>query len=48
METKICSKCREEKPLEEFYKNENRSTGYATYCKKCSLIAAKEWREKNK
>ena len=48
METKICSKCKEGKPLSEFYTNKNYSTGYATYCKKCSRIAAKEWREKNK
>ena len=48
METKICPKCREEKPLGEFYKDVSQSSGRATYCKKCSLIAAKEWREKNK
>ena len=48
METKRCSKCREEKPLEEFFKNERTSTGYTSYCKKCSLIAVKEWKEKNK
>ena len=48
MELKRCSKCSEEKPLSEFYKDENHSSGRATYCKKCSLIAAKEWREKNK
>ena len=48
MELKRCSKCSEEKPLSDFYKDENRPSGYATYCKKCSLIAAKEWREKNK
>ena len=48
METKRCSKCGEGKPLSEFYTSKNYSTGYATYCKKCSRIAAKEWREKNK
>ena len=48
METKRCSKCGEEKPLSEFYTDVSQSSGYATYCKKCSLIAAKEWREKNK
>ena len=48
METKICYKCREEKPLEEFYKNERMLTGYASYCKKCNRITAKEWSEKNK
>ena len=48
MGTKICPKCREEKPLGEFYTDASQSSGYATYCKKCSLIAAKEWREKNK
>lgn len=48
METKICSKCRERKHLEEFYTDVSQSCGRATYCKKCSLIAAKEWREKNK
>ena len=48
METKICSKCKERKPLEEFFKNERTPTGYTSYCKKCHLIAAKEWKEKNK
>ena len=48
MQLKKCSKCGEEKPLSEFYTDVSQSSGYATYCKKCSLIAAKEWREKNK
>ena len=48
METKRCSKCGERKPLSEFYTDISQSNGHASYCKKCNLIAAKEWREKNK
>jgi hypothetical protein len=39
---KICSICKEEKPLDEFWfnKKENR---YRSYCKKCGTKLSKEW-----
>ncbi len=33
--TRICSRCKVEKPLKEFYKNKSRSMGYTHQCKKC-------------
>lgn len=35
MKTKICSKCREEKPLSEFRKDKTKKDGYYSSCKKC-------------
>ena len=35
METKICSQCHEEKPIDEFYKNKNTKDGYHGQCKSC-------------
>lgn len=37
METKVCTKCKEEKPAttEYFTKDKNNKTGYFTYCKIC-------------
>ena len=46
METKRCSKCREEKPLEEFFKNERTSTGYTSYCKNVVLLLLKSGKKK--
>jgi hypothetical protein len=40
MKTKICSKCKEEKPISEFY---IRTNGYLySWCKKCSIIYSTE------
>jgi len=38
METKICSKCKEEKFICEFTKDKQRSDGYYVYCKKCRRV----------
>lgn len=48
METKICSKCGEEKSVEEFYKNKASRYGYATYCKKCAINYTKEYQNKKR
>jgi hypothetical protein len=54
---KICSKCKQEKPLDQFYPNKKRKDGYNVWCKNCNLIynsqfkdpeRRKKWREKNK
>lgn len=44
---KECSKCKENKPLESFYKDKQRVTGYALRCKECEKAVAKTSREKN-
>lgn len=35
METRVCTKCKEEKLLTEYYKNSLSKTGLTTYCKSC-------------
>ena len=42
--TKICSKCKQLKPLKDFVKNKNEKDGFHYRCKECD----KKWREKNK
>ena len=51
METKICSTCKEEKPLKEFHKNKTRKDGMVYQCKDCVKLheqskAIKEYRLK--
>ncbi len=45
--TKRCYRCKEHKPIEEFYKNRAQKDGRACDCKKCHLVAIKQWRDKN-
>jgi len=35
LKTKLCNKCSEEKPLEEFYSRRNVGDGYMNWCKDC-------------
>lgn len=45
METKVCSKCRRNKPLSDFYKQENHSDGLRSACKDCLKKADKKYRD---
>ena len=45
---KECSKCREIKPLTEFYKQSKSKDGFSNICKSCKSIQDKEYRENNK
>lgn len=38
-----CTKCKEEKPVSEFYKNKRSKRGYQTHCKQCR---SKDYKEK--
>jgi thiol-disulfide isomerase/thioredoxin len=40
MDTKICTKCKEEKPITEYYKNKLSKDGYQTWCKSCIKLNA--------
>ena len=42
MKTKICRKCKIEKPAELFYKNKKRKDGLSSYCIDCQLKACKQ------
>jgi hypothetical protein len=47
MDTKQCSKCKETKPLtsDHFYKQKNSPSGFGGYCKPCSKVVNKNWRD---
>ncbi len=44
---KECRRCKEVKPLTDFYKNKANKDGLGTYCKPCSNRISNEWRKKN-
>lgn len=46
--TKICSRCKQEKPLSEFYTSANTKDGYRPQCIECSKLSAKETKERHK
>ena len=48
MQTKICSKCKEEKEVCEFYNNKNRFDGKRPECKICSNKQSTLYNQKNK
>jgi hypothetical protein len=45
---KNCTKCGEQKPLSEFYKDKNRKLGVRVYCKNCSKLKPEERKRYNK
>lgn len=45
---KICSRCKESKPLEEFPKNKRRKDGHNTYCKPCHKAYVEEHYQANR
>lgn len=44
---KVCSKCGEAKPTEQFSKTRGSKDGLRAYCKPCSSAEYKRWREEN-
>ena len=44
---KICIKCKEEKEIENFYKNKQNKDGYSGKCKECTKDYVKKYREEN-
>lgn len=42
METKVCSRCKQEKPVSEFYVSSQTKDGYRPQCIECSKLSAKE------
>jgi superfamily II helicase len=43
METKVCRKCKEEKPLSEFNKNKGKKDGLHCWCRDCVKSYIKEY-----
>lgn len=48
MESKLCTSCGVEKPLDEFNKNRARSDGHQNYCKTCSSLAVQRSKRNSK
>jgi len=47
MTTKTCSKCKEIKGLDDFYKDIRYRSGRRTQCKSCDSLKAQKWRSRN-
>ena len=47
MKTKVCSRCKIEKPLSKFYVNKSCLYGVNSQCKQCHLEKKQEWRKNN-
>lgn len=45
MTTKLCSTCKCEKPLTEFYKNKSMKDGLANWCISCAKDHRRKWRK---
>lgn len=45
---KTCKKCRVEKPLTDFYAHPAMADGHVSSCIDCTLLYAKDYREKNR
>ena len=41
--TKVCSKCKRELPISEFYKNKSNPDGLGYYCKRCVSEIWQRW-----
>ncbi len=48
MKTKVCSKCKVDKPYSEYFKDNLRKIGIRCKCKECCKAETIEWREKNR
>jgi hypothetical protein len=44
---KTCTRCGEEKPRSEFYKNDRYKDGLFSYCKLCQRAAQRKWYDEN-
>ena len=44
---KVCTKCRSEKPLEDFYNRKNARDGKTSWCKFCHKVRKKQYYDKN-
>lgn len=44
---KLCSVCKESKPLDEFHRDSRAKDGRGTRCKSCSCARSRQWRQEN-
>ena len=45
--TKVCTKCREERPLDKFPPNKHHKDGRGSWCKKCKNAVTVAWSKRN-
>lgn len=48
METKVCKRCKEDKPTSEYHVSNKKTGVLQPYCKECSAANAREYRQKNR
>lgn len=48
METFVCWRCKEAKPIADFYSNKSRKRGVSYRCKPCDKAMSREWRKNNR
>lgn len=48
METKICTKCKSEKPISDFRKDQYSTKGYHPHCRQCYNESQRKYRRNNK
>lgn len=48
MKTKVCSKCKQQKPLYDFCIDKKSKDGFGSHCKVCHALINKMYRDKNK
>lgn len=44
---KLCTSCGQVKPFDQYHKNKSKTDGYAQYCRDCSALKHKAWRDAN-
>ncbi len=47
VKTKVCSKCKVEKLVGEFYKQKATKDGFGSYCKICNAEITRKWQQAN-
>jgi hypothetical protein len=45
---KLCSKCKKDKSIKDFYKDKSEKSRYKSWCKECNNKSVNLWRSKNK
>ena len=48
MDTKVCSKCGEDKPLDQYADDQRKKDGKYSACRECHSKLNREWRKNNK